>query len=102
VESDRCKDFICAPDCKYFPEGCDTCKDRFACYTKDEVYRSRITGIFYKCTKCPAVKIDALFYKWVETKLSDIVDIRHSTFKPLDKKIADELHKYWLDKENEK
>ena len=63
--------------CEYAPDGCNTCMTRFQCYTKDnDTYRDRISGIFYACKKCPAIKVDGEITEWKTSPLRFIADVR--------------------------
>ena len=99
-EIGKCKDALGHHPCKYAPEGCNTCMTRFECYTKDsDTYRARISGIFYACKKCPAVKIEGELSEW-ETHIinhDNIVDIRIKSLTGLDSSVEQQLHNKWKD-----
>ncbi len=97
----KCKDFLGSHPCKYFPEGCDTCLSRFDCYTKDsDIYRTRLTGIFYSCTKCPMVTVRGERQGWVTEKWDSDLDIRDGKyFLGMDPELARKLRNEWSDKE---
>lgn len=102
VQISKCKDALGNHPCKYFPEGCNTCMTRFECYTKDtDTYRDRITGVFYACKKCPAVKIEGEITEWNTEPLRGMMDIRDHSFIGLDNKIEQKLRDAWKEKEAE-
>lgn len=107
-EVGKCKDALGKHPCKYHPEGCDTCMTRFECYTKDtDTYRSRVSGIFYACRKCPAIKLEGTITSWDTEQIRSkseksnmelpfgLLDIRKSTFFGLEKDLANKLRNRW-------
>ena len=95
-EVGKCKDFVGNHPCEYHPEGCATCMTRFECYTKDtDTYRSRFTGIFYACRKCPAVKVEGEIYSWDNHNWENVLDIRESSWKGMDKDTVKKLQEKW-------
>ena len=98
-EVGKCKDALGRHPCKYHPEGCATCLTRFECYTKDsDTYRDRISGVFYACRKCPAVKIVGSMSEWKTRRYYDILDCRDKYFICMDKALVDKLAKRWTEK----
>lgn len=97
----KCKDVLGSHPCDYFPEGCDTCLSRFDCYTKDnDLYRTRLTGIFYSCTKCPTIRVEGERQDWVTEKWHSELDIRDGKyFHGMDVAIAVKLRDEWKNKE---
>ncbi len=103
VEVGKCKDALGRHPCKYHPEGCNTCLTRFECYTKDnDTYRTRLTGIFYACKNCPAVKVVGQTSYWETREWNDVLDIREKFFYGMDKALIDKLSKRWQDNGNKK
>lgn len=81
VEIGKCKDALGNHPCKYYPEGCNTCLTRFECYTKDsDTYRSKVSGIFYACKKCPAIKVKGIVKEWKTSEWEDMIDCRTHHF----------------------
>lgn len=96
VEVGKCKDVIIGHPCKYYPEGCATCLTRFECYTKDnDAYCSRHSGVFYACTKCPAVKMEGTISYWTRRCTTNILDIRKSSWKGMDDNTIQRLRVKW-------
>jgi len=96
VETGKCKDALGNHPCDYFPEGCNTCLTRFECYTKDnDTYRTRLTGVFYRCKKCPAVKVEGVRHEWVEKRWRDILDCRTHFFLGMEKTLRQKLAEKW-------
>lgn len=97
-EIGKCKDALGHHPCKYAPEGCNTCMTRFECYTKDsDTYRARISGIFYACKKCPAVKLEGEISQWKTQPVNYIVDIREKSIMGLDSSVVKKLLDLWED-----
>lgn len=95
-EVGKCKDFIGNHPCEYFPEGCNTCMTRFECYTKDtDTYRSRLSGIFYECSKCPAIKVEGEIYSWDKHNWNRILDIREKSWYGMDSALIKTLREKW-------
>jgi hypothetical protein len=65
-EVGQCKDFPGRNRCRFFPDGCKTCMDRFECLTNKEEYRPKVTAVFYACRKCPAVKEEGYVWEWTK------------------------------------
>ncbi len=97
----KCKDVFGPHPCDYFPEGCNTCLTRFDCYTKDsDIYRTRLTGIFYSCTKCPMIAVRGEKQSWVTEEWLSELDVRDGKyFLGMDIELAKKLRNEWTDKE---
>ncbi len=69
---------------------------RFECYTKDtDTYRSRLSGIFYACRKCPAVKVEGEIYSWDKHYWNKTLDIREGSWKGMDDITIQKLRDKW-------
>jgi hypothetical protein len=98
----KCKDVLGHHPCIYYPEGCDTCLTRFECYTKDnDIYKSRVSSIFYACKKCPAVKSEGVIMEWKERTFNDILDITgNNSWIGMSDELATKLRNRWIKMSN--
>jgi len=99
-EVGKCKDGLGRHPCEYHPDGCNTCMDRFTCFTKDnpDMYRTRFTGKFFACKKCPAVMFEGTVKVWEEREHTSILDCRNQRFIMMDKTLAERLTDKWKGK----
>ena len=94
----KVKDALGKHPCEYYPDGCNTCMDRFTCFTKEspDMYRSRYTGTFYACKKCPAVSFKGTIKEWTEKPRTAILDCRVHTFVIMSNELAVKLRNKWI------